>query len=703
MNSRFRLLFTLSALATSAFAQEAAKPALPKVVLLGDSVREHYTPFVAELLAGRATVVTPKTNGGDTGKLLTNLNEWAIKEQPDVIHFNSGIHDTKRDQKTGKYNVPPEKYEANLREIVKRLRAETKAKLVFALSTPLIDERSKGYWKTRSYQLFNASVMDYNVIAQRVMKELDVPVNDLPAALGDAKESARLHDSGGIHFTEEGSKKLAAAVVAAVIKDLPARGAGRPALSLKTETFDHDPGWEGHNNHIVPNNVLKVTQDFGFSTTNSAGKAAGEIGGRIQRSTTPAHYAAEIPAKTLDDKFSASGSFAVTKSEGGAGVFFGFFNSQQPGGSGRPIGSLGLDFDFEGKGGRLATRLITGTNKSCGTFITPYLPGKFRPTPIKNDGTRYYWTLAYDPQAASGSGQFTFTMRSDTHTSENYGTLPENSEKEAQARFPNTTTFTIDLTPGFRKEGATFDRFGLLNMMKSGGAATMFFDDVMIDGRSEDFTRDPGWAAVGNRTTYQDREVVGAHDFGFSEKTNHAGGKAPGEVGGGLWRSGEYGYYADRVGPLNLDQRLEAHGKVKLVTAGPDSDMHIGWFSGGTKNKSPDEAGNFIGIHVGGPTRIGHYFIPQFATATGTKGKVDQGPILTPGKMFDWSLLYEPTANNGHGEMRVTLGTESATLPLKPGQKQQGATLDRFGLFTSQAGGQMVKIFLDDLSYTAAP
>jgi lysophospholipase L1-like esterase len=692
----------LSAFATTAIAQEAPKPFLPKVVMLGDSVREHYAPFVAELLADKAVVVTPKVNGGDTGKLLTNLNEWAIKEQPDVVHFNSGIHDTKRDQKTGKYNFPPEQYEANLREIVKRLRAETKAKIIFALSTPLIDERSKGYWKTRSYQLFNASVMDYNVIALRVMKELNVPVNDLPAALGDAKESARLHDSGGIHFTEEGSRKLAAAVAAVVIKHLSARGFGAPSLSLKTETFDRDPRWEGHNNRIVPEKPLIVTQDFGYSPTNHAGKAAGEIGGSIQRSTTSASYAAEIPVRTLEDKFTASGSFALMKSQPGAGIFFGFFNSNQPGGSGRPIGSLGLDFDFEGKGGRLATRLITNTNKSCGTFITPYLPGKFRPTPIRNDGTRYHWTLSYDPQGAGGNGQFTFTMRSDTHTTQDYGKLPENSEKEAQARFPNTKTFTIDLTPGFRKEGATFDRFGVLNMMKSGGVATMFFDDVVIDGRSEDFIKDPGWVAVGNRTTYEDREVVGAHDFGFSAKTNHAGGKSAGEVGGGLWRSGDYGYYADRIGPLNLEQRLEARGKVKLVTAGPDSDMHIGWFSSATKDKSPDEAGDFIGIHVGGPTRIGHYFIPQFATATGTKGKVDSGPVLTPSKLFDWSLVYDPTASGGNGEMRVTLGTESATLALKPGQKKQGATLDRFGLFTSQAGGQMVKIFLDDLSYTTA-
>ena len=477
-------------------------------------------------------------------------------------------------------------------------------------------------------------------------------------------------------------------------------GQGLPMAILKTEAFDRDPGWEGHNNRIQPKQVFMVRQDFGYSATHFAGKSAGEVGGRIQRSTTPASYAAPLsPAKTLDDKFSASGSFAITASQPGAGVFFGFFNSRQPGGSGRPIGSLGLDFDFEGTGGRLAVRLITSGNKSCGTFATPYLPGKFRPTPLKNNGTRYRWTLAYDPQGAGGKGQFTFTLRSDTHIAQDYGPLPEPSEREAQARFPNTTAFTVDLTPGFRQEGANFDRFGVLNMMKSGGTATMFFDDVQFDGRREDFAQDPGWAAVGNRATFEDREVVGAHDFGFSAKTSHAGGK-PGEVGGGLWRSGAFGYYSDRVGPLNLEQRLEARGKVKLVTAGPDSDMHIGWFNSTGKDTSPDVAGNFLGVHVGGPTRIGHYFIPTFTTAKGTRGKVEQGPVLTPGKIFDWSLIYDPAANGGNGEMRVTLGTESVTLALKPGQKVQGANLDRFGLFTSQAGGQMVKIYLDDLTYT---
>ena len=148
---------------------------------------------------------------------------------------------------------------------------------------------------------------------------------------------------------------------------------------------------------------------------------------------------------------------------------------------------------------------------------------------------------------------------------------------------------------------------------------------------------------------------------------------------------------------------MEAHGKVKLVTAGPDSDIYLGWFTHAAKGREPAEAGHFLGIHVGGPTRIGHYFIPVVTTAKGTKGKVDQGPVLAHGKVFDWSLVYDPAANDGKGSVRVTLGTESVTLDLKPRQKAEGASLDRFGLFNSTAGGQMVKIYLDDLTYTSRP
>ena len=476
----------------------------------------------------------------------------------------------------------------------------------------------------------------------------------------------------------------------------------QPKSALKTESFDKDPGWEGHNNRVVPKKLPTVIQDFGYSTTNFAAKEKGELGGLITRAAEPAYYADKIGPVTLDDKLSASGTFTITKTTSGSGIFFGFFRAEQPGAGGRPTGSLGLNMDCERRGARLAVRLITGQNRSCGTFVTPFIPGKFRPTPIKNDGTRYHWALAYDPQGAGGRGQFKFTLRCDAHKPGEFsGTdIPEAHKQEARRRFPDVTTFTVDLPEGYRKQGTAFDHFGLMNMMKPGGAMTIYFGDLKYLGRGQDFSQDPKWDASGNRAKYQAKDVGGAHDFGFSN-TNHAGGKA-GEVGGTFWRSGKYAYYADKIGPLSLDDRLEASGKVILKSGAPDSDMFLGWFNSANKDAPPVQAGHFLGVHVGGPTRVGHYFHPALATAKGTKSQAAVGPVLTPGKVHEWSLVYDPAAEGGNGAITVTLDKESVTLPLKKGLKAQGARFDRFGVFTSNIGGQIVRIYLDDLKYTAA-
>ena len=474
------------------------------------------------------------------------------------------------------------------------------------------------------------------------------------------------------------------------------------APALRTEHFDRDPCWEGHNNRIVPKNVKPVKQDFGWSATNFAGKAAGEMGGTIQRASKPASYAAALsPAKTLEDRLSASGTFAIPV-RGSGGVFFGFFNSRQPGGNGRPIGSLGLDFDFESHGGRLAVRMISNGNQSCGTFITPYLPGKFRPTPIKCDGTKYHWRLDYDPQGAGGNGRFTFTIGSDTHKTQDYGKLPELHEKEARARFPFTTTFTVDVPADLRKDGATFDRFGVNNMMKAGGTATIYFDDLQFNGHAEDFSKDPGWVGVNNRVTYDDNEQGGVHNFGW--QPTHLAGGAPGEIGGLMWRS-PYAYCADLVGPFSLRDRLEAHGRVMLAVGAPDSGMMIGWFNSETKttdDHDPLGGRNFVGASVGGPTRVGHYFLPICVSKAGGRAVPKSGPVLKQGQTYEWTLVYDPSANDGLGQMRVTLGSESVTLDLRTGQKPEGAIFDRFGLFTVGTGGGQVKIYFDDLEYTAA-
>lgn len=447
---------------------------------------------------------------------------------------------------------------------------------------------------------------------------------------------------------------------------LCARFAGAADTSTKLESFDHDPHWEARNNHIVPANVPEIVQDFGYGATQFAAAMPGEIGGRVTRASEPAYYATDIGSKTLNDKLSASGTFALTRTAGGAGIFFGFFKAAQVGASGRPIGSLGMDIDAERGGARLAIRLITAQEKSCGTFVTPFIPGHFRPTPIRNDGTRYHWTLEYDPQ---GNGRITFTIHGDAdHPDELLkAVMPDSYRQEALKRFPHSNSFSVDLPAGFKEQGTVFDHFGLMNGLKPGKSMTIYFADLNCCGSAADLSRDPHWDALRNRATYQAVDVGGAQSFGFSN-TSFAGGKS-GEIGGTFWRSeGNWGYYADKVGPLTLHDRLEAQGKVALVTAGPDADMCIGWF-GAQSDKAPDKSGDFVGVHVGGPTRMGHPFMPAYSASSGMHGVAKSGPALLPGKSYDWKLVYDPDANRGNGTITATLGAKSTTLNLKKGME----------------------------------
>lgn len=202
---------------TVACAEDNPASSLPKVVLVGDSIRLSYAAAVQKSLDGTAAVISPKANGSDSGNVLKNLETWVIREQPDMVHFNCGIHDTKKFKATGKFQVSPKTYESNLRAIVARIRAKTDAVIVFATTTPILDARAAKIRSDRDYELLGASVEQYNAIASRVMRELMVPVNDLHKALSNADASVEsLIGGDGVHLTAAG-QTLAGRQVAQVI------------------------------------------------------------------------------------------------------------------------------------------------------------------------------------------------------------------------------------------------------------------------------------------------------------------------------------------------------------------------------------------------------------------------------------------------------------------------------------------------------
>lgn len=145
---------------------------------------------------------------------------------------------------------------------------------------------------------------------------------------------------------------LAVALPAILAAQLAAQPDQKPdrVLRQKTKSFDTDPGWDRHNNRVTVEKPNPVAQDFGYGQTNHAGgQAAGEIGGRVQRCTTPATYGKQFDKpRTLDRKLRYSGTFAVTQTMGSSSLYFGWFNTKTM--EVRPRNFLGLMLNGEGRG-----------------------------------------------------------------------------------------------------------------------------------------------------------------------------------------------------------------------------------------------------------------------------------------------------------------------------------------------------------------
>src|SRR5262245_53545807 len=81
-----------------AFAPVKDDPALPRVLLIGDSISIGYTVPTQRLLKGQANVHRVPENGGPTINGLKKIDQWLGDKPWAVIHFNWGLHDLRLDQ-----------------------------------------------------------------------------------------------------------------------------------------------------------------------------------------------------------------------------------------------------------------------------------------------------------------------------------------------------------------------------------------------------------------------------------------------------------------------------------------------------------------------------------------------------------------------------------------------------------------------------
>jgi hypothetical protein len=462
----------------------------------------------------------------------------------------------------------------------------------------------------------------------------------------------------------------------------------------KTESFDRDPQWIGVNNRSAQlQEPRTVRQDFGYSSQSqhAGGAGAGEIGGFISPDGHAAYYAKPIRKGSFDEPLTASGTLLM--GEGPTHLLLGFFNSNTVN-EWRTPNSMAIRLN--GRGDKFFAYVEYCTSKwRAGGDTTPFPsmvdPETGRLNLIGFPSNRSLkWKLAYDPEANDGKGQITATIG------------------EA------TAVCTLEAT--HRSDGAEFNRFGIINVIKSVDTGSdAWFDDVAINGQGvESFDHDPQWEGRDNRQTVASRIVRPWFDFGYSP-THFAAGKASGELGGQIFRGDcrekpRLACYGDRIGPLSLDKPLKASGRVVLKRGVSDSTALFGFYNSRDsmrQNESQSDGipESVLGIHIEGPSRDGFRFYPVLRAkgGNGRTPRVDDFPIILPdGKSHQWSLVYLPGAEGAKARITVTFDGKTGDWTLSGDDLSKATRFDRFGIVTSWIDGNSQDVYWDDLTYTVS-
>jgi len=197
-------------------------PALPNVLLIGDSISIGYTLDVRRLLKGKANIFRPMKADGtpancqNTHYGLEHIHSWIGKRKWSVIHFNWGLWDlcyrvwqsngnSHHDKIHGVQDVPIAQYPKNLEELVQILK-RTKATLIWAATTvvpPHEAGRKVG------------DEVKYNRVAAEVMRRNHIRTDDLHALTSQFPPSS-FRAPGNVHYTNAGYERIAEQVASAI-------------------------------------------------------------------------------------------------------------------------------------------------------------------------------------------------------------------------------------------------------------------------------------------------------------------------------------------------------------------------------------------------------------------------------------------------------------------------------------------------------
>ena len=189
---------------------------MARIMLIGDSIRMSYEPLVDATLSTEGhEVFGAPGNSQFTLYTLASLGPWLAEfPDPEVVHWNNGLHDIGHNPNRAPVQMPLDVYSGNLRFIARHLLT-TGARICFASSTPVHPERP---FRDDQWSWRNDEIDAYNDAARLVMSELGIPVNELHKVVGD--DVGRYLSDDQLHLSDEGKQTCADAVCAAIREQL---------------------------------------------------------------------------------------------------------------------------------------------------------------------------------------------------------------------------------------------------------------------------------------------------------------------------------------------------------------------------------------------------------------------------------------------------------------------------------------------------
>ena len=192
---------------------------MKSVFLIGDSIRLGYERYVKAMFEGVANVYSPKSENGAMAQMVQRwVHVWkqreGVPDDVDVVHWNAGLWDVLRIWGDDTFSSPA-CYTETLEKIIKRMKMIfPKAKIVFALSTAVIEEM----YVSDEYKRYNADIERFNELAKQTLTPYGVIFNDLYSITKDAPRSCY---SDSTHFnTIDGIKLVGNKVVDCLCEQL---------------------------------------------------------------------------------------------------------------------------------------------------------------------------------------------------------------------------------------------------------------------------------------------------------------------------------------------------------------------------------------------------------------------------------------------------------------------------------------------------